>query len=150
MNRSVPTYEDAELVLKLYELRRDEKMRAAREWFASTFFPATLEDVKAVSSTTGPENASYRMVTSYWEMAASFVVRGVLNLDLFLDSGGEMIFAWAKLGHLVPQIREQLGTPTFWTNVEKVIESSPAAQERVRLAQQRLAARRAAAAGAKA
>ena len=147
MERSVPTYEDAQLILKLYELRRDEKMRTARDWFASKFSPATIEEVQAVSSSTGPENAYYRMVTSYWEMAASFVARGVLNLDLFLDSGGELIFVWAKLGPLVPQIREKLATPTFWTNVEKVIQSSPAAQERVRLTQQRLAARRAAAPG---
>ena len=100
MERSVPRYDDARLILKLYELRRDEKMRAARDWFGTKFLPATIEDVKAVSGSTGPENAYYRMVTSYWDMAASFVARGILNIDLFLDSGGEMLFVWSRVAHL--------------------------------------------------
>lgn len=144
MDRSVATYEDARLILKLYELRRDEKMRAAREWFAK-FSPATIQDVKAVSASTGPENAYYRMVTSYWEMAASFVARGILNVDLFLDSGGEMIFVWAKLARLVREIRAELGNPGFWVNVEKVIESSPRAKERAAAQQSRMSAQRTAA-----
>src|SRR6478672_3637310 len=77
---SVPTYEDARLVLKLYELRREEKLRAARDWFGGKFFPQTAEEVTAL---TGTDNVYYRMVTTYWEMAASFVVRGILNTDLF-------------------------------------------------------------------
>src|SRR6266404_5879628 len=91
---TVPTYEDAQLVLKLYELRREEKLRAARDWFGTKFFPQKAEDVTAL---TGTENAYYRMVTTYWDMAASFVARGILNADLFLDSGGEIIVVWTKL-----------------------------------------------------
>src|SRR5713101_234353 len=139
MERSVPTYEDAQLVLKLYELRRDEKLRAAREWFVAKFFPAGIEDIKAAMASSGPEYTYYRMVTSYWDMAASFVVRGVLNPDIFLDSAGEMTLVWAKLAPLVPQIRQQLASPNFLVNIEKVVQSSPSAQERVRLAQQRVA-----------
>jgi hypothetical protein len=139
MDRSVPTYEDAQLILKLYELRRDEKMRAAREWFAHKFFPTTIEDVKTVQASTGHENAYYRMVTSYWEMAASFVARGVLNLDLFLDSGGEMLFLWAKLEYLVGEIRAIPGSENFLVSVEKVVKSSPRAQDRVRKNRERMA-----------
>jgi|SRR5712691_9386358 len=142
MQRSVPTYEDAQLVLKLYELRREEKLRAAREWFVTNFSPASIEDVKAVSASTGPENAYYRMVTSYWDMAASLVVRGVLNVDLLLDSAGEMILIWTKLEALVPTIRETMTAPNFLVNVEKLIAGSANAQERVRLFRQRLAAQR--------
>ncbi len=150
MDRSVPTYEDAQLILKLYEIRRDEKLREARAWFGK-FSPATIADVKAVSASAGPENAYYRMVTSYWDMAASFVVRGVLNADLFLDSGGEMIFVWSRVAHLVPQIRSELGTPGLLLNVEKVIQASPRAQERAATLQKRAAAaREQAAAGARA
>src|SRR5450759_2548984 len=112
---AVPTYEDAQLVLKLYELRREEKLRAARDWFGGKFFPQTAEDVIAL---TGTENAYYRMVTTYWEMAASFVARGVLNADLFLDSGGEMIFVWTKLADLVPQLRQNLGSENLLKHVE--------------------------------
>ena len=133
---AVPTYEDAQLVLKLYELRREEKLRAAREWFTGKFFPQTAEDVTAV---TGTENAYYRMVTTYWEMAASFVARGIVNVDLFLDSGGEMILVWAKLGALVPQLRKNLGSENLLKNVEHVIESSPRAKERVGVMRQRVA-----------
>jgi len=132
---TVPTYEDAQLVLKLYELRREEKLRAARDWFGTKFFPQKAEDVIAL---TGTENAYYRMVTSYWDMAASFVARGILNADLFLDSGGEMIFVWAKLGDFVPQLRQNLG-PNLLKNVEHVIASSPRAQERVGPTRQRIA-----------
>ena len=141
MQRSVPTYEDAQLIMKLYELRREEKMRAARDWFAQKFFPTSIDDVKAVQSSTGNENAYYRMVTTYWEMAASFVARGVLNVDLFLDSGGEMLFVWAKIEPLVPQIRQVLGSENFLVSVEKVVRSSPRAQERVQKSRERIAAR---------
>ena len=133
---AVPTYDDAQLVLKLYELRREEKLRAAREWVTSKFFPQTAEDVTAL---TGTENAYYRMVTTYWEMAASFVARGVVNADLFLDSGGEMILVWAKLGEFVPQLRKNLGSENLLKNVEHVIESSPRAKERVGVRRQRIA-----------
>lgn len=133
---AVPTYEDAQLVLKLYELRREEKLRTAREWFTSKFFPQTAEDVTAL---TGTENAYYRMVTTYWEMAASFVARGVVNADLFLDSGGEMILVWAKLAEFVPQLRKNLGSENLLKNVEHVIESSPRAKERVGVMRQRIA-----------
>jgi hypothetical protein len=135
-NRTVPTYEDATLVLRLYELRREEKLRAAREWFTGKFFPQTAEDVTAL---TGTENVYYRMVTTYWEMAASFVARGILNPDLFLDSGGEMILVWAKLSDFVPQLRQNLGSENLLKYVESVIASSPRAKERVGVTRRRIA-----------
>jgi hypothetical protein len=139
MQRSVPTYEDAELVLKLYELRREEKLRAARDWFVAKFFPSSVSEIQTLASAGGQEYAYYRMVTSYWDMAASFVVRGVLNADLFLDSATEMVMVWAKLEPLAPKIREAMTAPGFLANVEKAIVSSPQAQERLRLARQRVA-----------
>ncbi len=135
-NQTVPTYEDATLVLKLYELRREEKLRAARDWFGAKFFPQAAQDVTALA---GTENVYYRMVTTYWEMAASLVARGVLNADLFLDSGGEMIFVWAKLADLVPQLRQSLGSENLLKNVESVIASSPRAKERVGVTRRRIA-----------
>ncbi|HEX7253894.1 MAG TPA: hypothetical protein VF376_13510 [Thermoanaerobaculia bacterium] len=141
MERSVPTYEDAQLVLKLYELRREEKLRTAREWFIQKFFPTSIDDVKAVQGSTGSENVYFRMVTTYWEMAASFVVRGVLNSDLFLDSGGEMIVVWTKLEPFVAQVRAAVGSDRFLVNVEQVIAGSSRAQERVRITRERFASR---------
>ena len=137
--RSVPTYEDAHLVLKLYELRREEKMRAAREWFVAKFFPASTADLETLYTTPGMENVYFRMVTSYWDMTASFVVRGVLNGDLLLDSAGEMLLVWAKLESHLPQIRGRVVSATFLTNLERFMESSAFAQERLVAARQTVA-----------
>lgn len=129
--RTVPTYEDAQLVLKLYELRREEKLRAAREWFVGKFFPRSAADLETLYSLPGIENTYFRMVTSYWDMAASFVVRGVLNSDLLLDSAGEMVLVWAKLESHLPEIRGKVVSPAFLSNLEKVMESSAYARERL-------------------
>src|ERR1700682_2388523 len=120
-----PTYDDAVLVLKLYELRREERLRAAREWFATRFFPQAYEEVRAVALGTGIENAHWRMVTSYWDMAASFVARGVLHPELFFDSGGEALFVWAKLEPFIAQLREETQAPRLLANVERAIAMVP-------------------------
>ncbi len=139
MNRSIPaTYDDAELVLRLYELRREEKLRAAREWFRTKFFPQSMDEVRAIHLSTGMENTSYRMVTSYWDMAASFVAHGILNPELFLESGGEMLLVWAKLGDFVVQVRQEFAAPRFLANVEKVIEMVSWAPQRVQAIRARL------------
>ncbi len=137
--RSVPTYEDARLVLRLYELRREEKLRAAREWFVTKFFPASAADLETLYGTRGIENTYFRMVTSYWDMAASFVVRGVLNGDLLLDSAGEMLLVWAKLENLLPQIRGKIVSQVFLSNLEHFVESSAYARERLVAARQTVA-----------
>jgi hypothetical protein len=139
--RTVATYQDAHLILELYELRREERMRAAREWFLQKFSPRTLDDIRALAGGT-PENASYRMVTTYWDMAASFVAHGILDADLFLESGGEMLVVWAKLEALVPDIRREIN-PRFLGNVEKVVTGSESAEERLKPLRERFAAARA-------
>ena len=138
--RTVATYQDAHLILELYELRREERLRAAREWFLQKFSPRTLDDVRALAAGT-PENASYRMVTTYWDMAASFVAHGILDADLFLESGGEMLVVWAKLEHLIPEIRREIN-PRFLANVEKVVTGSDSAEERLKPLRQRFSAAR--------
>jgi hypothetical protein len=136
---SVPTYDDAHLVLKLYELRREEKLRAAREWFVARFFPRSAEEIAILYGVAGIENTYFRMVTSYWDMAASFVVRGVLNGDLLIDSGGEMLLVFAKLESFLPEIRGKAVSPTFLSNLERFVESSAYARERLAGAQQTVA-----------
>lgn len=138
MVKSVATYEDAQLILKLYELRREEKMRAAREWYARRFFPQSFEDVKAALAPTNPENAYLRMVFGYWDMAASFVVRGVLNSELFFDSAGEMIFVWAKIEPFVAALRAEMKAPLL-ANVEKALSAVPWMPDRVRAVRERMA-----------
>lgn len=149
-SRSIPTYDDAHLVLKLYELRREEKLRAAREWFIAKFFPGSATDLDRLYGAGGTESVYFRMVTSYWDMAASFVVRGVLNADLLLDSGQEMLLVWAKLENLLPQVRGKLVGPRFLSNIERLVESSDSARERLAVARQTVARLRARGQGASA
>ena len=130
MSKSVPTYEDAKLVLRLYELRRDEKLRQAREWFARKFFPRSFADVQAAMAPTNPENVWLRMVFGYWDMAASFVAHGVLNPELFFESAGEMIFLWAKMEPFVVALRAEMNMPVL-VNVEKTIGLLPRSTERL-------------------
>ncbi len=137
-----PTYEDAKLVLKLYELRREEKLRAARDWIGSKFFPQTFEDAKAVALGTGVENLSYRMVVGYWDMAASFVAHGVLHPELFFESGGESLFLWAKIGEFVPQLRQETGAPRLLANLEKAMGMVPWTGERIQALRGRMGAYR--------
>ena len=134
----LPTYEDAALVLRLYELRREEKLRAAREWFRAKFFPQSFEEMKAVALGAGIENTHYRMVTGYWDMAASFVAQGVLHPELFFDSGGESLFVWAKLGEFVPQLRQEYQSPRLLANLEKAIGMVPWAAERIQVLRARM------------
>lgn len=115
-----PTYEDAKLILRLYDMRREAKLREAREWFAANFKFETLDDVMRECPPGSSMNAYMRMVTSYWEMAASFVARGVLNRELFFESGREILFVWARFEHLLPAIRESYGDPMAFSNMATV------------------------------
>jgi hypothetical protein len=125
------TYDDAQLILRLYELRREEKMRKARDWFTFKFLPKTMDDFKVIQDPSAPENSYFRMVTSYWDMAASFVVQGILNPDLFVESGGEMLFVWAKLEQFIPQLRQGF-SPQYLANIEKAVGILPGAADRLK------------------
>ncbi len=115
-----PTHEDAKLLLQLYEMRREPRMREARRWFAASFRAKTLEELAAVCPPGSEENASYRMVTSYWELVASFVASGVLNQELFFQSNRELLFCWVRVKDVVPLVRAQNKNPIEWRNLEQV------------------------------
>src|SRR4028118_648947 len=91
----------AELILKLYELRREEVMRKAREWFG-TFNPSSAEEV--VSAVRGEHSAYYRMVTTYWEMACSLVNNGAIDEQMFNDANGEQAFVFAKIQPFIGEL----------------------------------------------
>ena len=86
------TYDDVNLILRLYEMRRDDRLREARKWFTGSFKVKTFEEFTALCPPGSEPNASYRMVTTYWEMVASFLTSGVLNAELFYQSGRELLF----------------------------------------------------------
>jgi hypothetical protein len=119
---------DAGLVLELYKLRQEEKLRAARQFIAFEFWPKDLEELRAVTRAPGTEkNAQWRQVTSYWEMAASFVLRGAVDPDLFLDSNGEGLFLYAKYHHWHAETEKASGNP-FMKKTATLIEQYPAAK----------------------
>jgi hypothetical protein len=122
------TAADAELVLRLYELRREETLRKARKFMVFDFQPKTLEELRAVSRDVNSElNAAWRQVLSYWEMTASLVLRGALDADLFLDSNGEGILLYAKFHHFHAETEKQSGNP-FMGQTAALIEKYPAAK----------------------
>ncbi|MCA1591098.1 MAG: hypothetical protein LC754_00250 [Acidobacteria bacterium] len=118
----------AELILKLYELRREETMRQARNWFFS-FNPETVEDVMTVVR--GEHSAYYRMVTSYWDMACSLVNNGAIDETMFNDANGEHNFVFAKIQPILNEMRAAGGQPTYLQHLEKVVMRAPDAEQRL-------------------
>jgi hypothetical protein len=139
-------FESAQLLLTLYDQRREETMRKARDFFM-TFDPRTIEDYMGVVM--GPQGGYVRMVVSYWDMACSFVVNGAIDEKMFLDASGELVIVFAKIEPLLPGIRQAYGSPKFCSNMEKVLFSMPDAREiidsRVAMIRGMIAARAAAA-----
>lgn len=121
------TSADAELVLKLYEMRREETLRKSRRFMVFDFQPKTLEELRAVSRDVGSQyNAAWRQTIGYWEMAASLVLRGALDPDLFLDSNAEGILIYAKFHHFHVETEKQSGNP-FMRHTTGLIEKYPTA-----------------------
>ena len=122
-------YESTDLILKLYEMRREAVMRQARDWFFREFNPETAADVVAVAR--GPHSAYYRMVTSYWDMACSFVNNGAIEAQLFNDANGEHNAIYAKLSPFVDEIRARSNNPKYMKQVEDLVMAQPGAAERI-------------------
>jgi hypothetical protein len=114
------TYDDVNLILRLYDMRREDRMRRARAWFVSNFHASTMEDFQAVCPPGSDENASFRMVVSYWDMVASFLVAGVLNTDLFFESNRELLLVYVRIGKILPLWREATKDPFQFHNLEKI------------------------------
>jgi hypothetical protein len=117
------TFDDVNLILRLYEMRRDDRMREARSWYMGNFKVRTIEEWTALCAPGTDANASYRMVTSYWEMVASFINTGVLNAELFYQSGRELLFTYARVRFVLPALRERLGNANELKNLEVAAES---------------------------
>ena len=114
--------EEAGLILKLYELRREEVMRKARDWYFREFHPQTVADFNAAIF--GPHSGHVRMVITYWEMASALVNHGAIPLDMFLDTNGEQLSVFAKIEPMLSEIRASYG-PNFAKNLEKLVDATP-------------------------
>jgi len=115
-------HHDAELILKLYELRRDPVMREARNWFF-TFNPQKPEDF--LDAVTSDKSGYYRMVISYWDMAASLVNNGAIDPQMFNDANGEHLFVYSKMEPFLADLRRESGNPDFFAHLEKVVKQIP-------------------------
>jgi len=136
------TAEDAQIIMKLYDLRRESEMRKARTWFAG-WWPTSADDVmKVVQGGGTQENAWFRQVSGYWDMVASFVLRGVLNEDLFVDSGAEMWFDFAKLQPFLKEVREKASLPHFYARIEKLANRTKDGRDRMQMMTKRAEAMR--------
>jgi hypothetical protein len=130
-----PTATDAQLIMQIYDLRREAEMRKARNWWSNQFWPKNADDFMKIALNPGSqENNWMRQVSGYWSMAASFVLHGALNADLFLQPAvsGEMFIIFAKVHPFLKELREKAGDPQMFANIEKVINSSKFGRERLK------------------
>jgi hypothetical protein len=123
--------EDARLILRLYEIRREEAMRRARSWFIGEFNPGSVQDILSVLM--GEHSADFRMVASYWDMAAAFVNFGAIDEEMFNDINTEHVAVYAKLQPFLAEIRAMPGVPPYlyFKNLEPLVLRMPDAQERI-------------------
>lgn len=136
METMLAAREDAATILKLYELRQEPVMRKARAWMRD-FWPTSAEEIIVVLEDAGSErNAWFRQATSYWDMAAALVNHGVLAADLFLDTSAEAFFVAAKLWPFLERLRQH--RPDCMVQVEKLVERSPVARQKLEAMQARV------------
>jgi hypothetical protein len=123
--------EDANLILRLYEIRREEAMRKARAWFITEFNPQSAQDIFTVMM--GEHSADFRMVASYWDMAAAFVNFGAIDEEMFNDINSEHVAIYAKLQPFLAEIRVMPGVPPYlyFKHLEPLVLRMPDAQERI-------------------
>lgn len=131
--------EEAGLILKLYELRREETLRKARDWVFREFHPATIAEFG--NTMFGPNGAYVRMVVSYWDMAAALVNDGAISLELFNATNGEHFGIFSKIEPLLAEIRAAYG-PGFATHLEKLVDATPDGRKRSAGARERMKAMR--------
>jgi hypothetical protein len=141
MERMLATPADAEIILKLYQLRTEPLMRQARAWMTGEFWPNTVEEFFAVASNPAdPHNAFFRQVVTYWEMGAAMVLHGAVSAELYVDCNAEGFFLLAKFAHILDGIREK--NPFFFIKTSELINRFTAASARYEGALKNVEARR--------
>ena len=129
MESSLATPADAEIILKLYDLRREEVMRKARAWVIGEFWPSTADEYFAVAmNPADSHNAYVRQVISFWEMAAALVLHGTVSAELFVDCNNEGFFLLAKFDSILEGVRER--NPMFLARTSDLVKRFPAAAAR--------------------
>ena len=111
---------NAQLLLQIYEVRREEKLRRAREWLIGNFWAENLEEFAAACTPGSDENTYYRMTTSYWEMVASIVNRGIIDEELYFENNGEGLLVWMRVRKVALQMRKARKNPLILRNLERL------------------------------
>ena len=122
-------YESATLLIRLYELRREPMMREARNWFTRSFHPSSIEEV--MQTVSGPNSAHFRMVTSYWDMAASFVANGAIDEQMFTDANGEHVIVFSRMEPYLEEYRAKMGNSKYLGSLETIVMRMPDAKARL-------------------
>jgi len=117
---SAATHHDAQLVLQFYEMRREPRLRQARAFLGGSFKAKTFEEFQKTCPLGSEENASFRQVTTYWDMVGAIVKRGLVDIELFFETNGEVTFVWEKTKHLLPELRAFYKMPSYLSNLEWV------------------------------
>jgi hypothetical protein len=124
------THEQANLMLRLYELRREPRLREAREWYFNHFKPASMEEVMKICPPNSKENVSMRMVLSYWDMVTSMVNRRLIDEDFFFENTGEHWLVWERIKGIVPAMRARFKNPNIHRNLEENVKRLEAWREK--------------------
>ena len=138
-----PDHHDADILLKLYDLRRESEMRKARDWCTMGFMPTSVDDVMVIFNTTGTDhNRWLRQFITYYEMVASLVHRHILDRDLLEDSATEYVNLYSKLKPFLKELRQAIGWSPFMAGIERLVEESKRGRELLAQMQDWLAERR--------
>ncbi len=124
------THEQVNLTLHLFELRREPRLREAREWYMANYAPKSLEDANRIAPMGSKENTSVRMVVSYWDMVAGIVNRGLIDEDFFFEQSGEQWFVWECLKPVAGDLRKMFKSPHMYGNLEEHVRRLDAWREK--------------------
>jgi hypothetical protein len=131
MNNGKAGYQDIDLILRLYELRREAVMRDARRYVGGKFAPKSADELIAIVTGGTPESGYVLQVYGYWDMVAAFVLDGPLDERLVYDSCQEMYFFWAKIQPYLAEFRRSMNLPEWMSNIERLVEGSPEGRDRL-------------------
>lgn len=125
-----PTHEQAQLQLQLFDLRREERLRKARDWFFKNFFAETLDEAMKIAPMGTDQGAFFMMVVSYWDQACAMLNYGLLNEDLFFETSGEFVGVWERIKPTIPEARQRFMNKEFVAHLQKAAERFEAWSEK--------------------
>jgi hypothetical protein len=124
------THQQADLMLKLYEMRREPRLRQARAWYVENYHVTSMQDAQSIAPPGSDANAMVRMVLSYWDMCANIVNRGLIDEEFFFETSGEQFIVWERVKPIVNEIRGMFKNPLFMANLEEHCKRLEAWRER--------------------